>query len=154
MWRGRTRQDPGRRRRTRWQAAQGCGPSGRGPWGETGREGARRWGRGGEGAGSAGGRAHRARRDRWFVRRVLSTLGVELARRGWTGGCRSSWRAQSGREEPCAAGGRAGRRRLLGGRRLGGGAARRLWVGGKREKLALVPSWNGNPNPNRGWAIY
>jgi hypothetical protein len=29
-----------------------------------------------------------------------------------------------------------------------GGAARWLWVGGKEEKMALVPSWNGSPNPN------
>jgi hypothetical protein len=24
----------------------------------------------------------------------------------------------------------------------------------KKLNLALVPSWNGNPNPNRGWVVY
>jgi hypothetical protein len=56
-------------------------------------------------------------------------------------------------EEPRAAGGRAGRRRQQGGRRPERDARRGsspAAEGGREKILALVPSWNGNPNPRVG----
>jgi hypothetical protein len=40
------------------------------------------------------------------------------------------------------------------GGRLGLVAPEREMGAGKKIKLALVPCWNVNPNPNRGWVVY
>jgi hypothetical protein len=85
------------------------------------------------GAGSRRGRAPQA-----SARRVGggSNGGRRSGREGATAGGEGQRAGQSG---GCSA--RSRRRRL--------GAVEK-----KKLNLALVPSWNGNPNPNRGWVVY
>jgi hypothetical protein len=125
------------------------------------------WGRGGGGAGGrskhpdCGGvlvprlcavepAAHRTGRgaDRW---EEGGGRRREVCCRRWKGrrGCRGCSRGGGG--ELRAAGGRAGRRRLQGGRRpeQPGGCG---WEGREKEKFWLwYQVGMGNPNPNQGW---